>query len=279
MADIYGAVTDSAVNRAIRWLMLYRPSLFNYAAPTEKVITDDQGNFIEAQEVFLLCQPVHIPPGVNAATYPRCRRMPHFKLPGFDVFQMPYCLQITDVELDFHPSNALNLPPELQPPLADQQFGLRIRAQFGLACLPDALVDAFTQNRLFLQRSKVRWRREMIVAVDQLVCFALEVYTVGHLYKTQVPGTPPVDQVRLAVDGMEIVDLQPPGLEAMVECYLQALLRGYVLPELVLGLEPIPVRMLGHQPFTLQPHLTPGLPHNPAIEQDELRVYIDVDIQ
>jgi hypothetical protein len=30
--------------------------------------------------------------------------------------------------------------------------------------------------------------------------------------------------------------------------------------------------------LTVTPHLAPGLPNNPAIEQNELRVWLDVDV-
>ena len=59
-----------------------------------------------------------------------------------------------------------------------------------------------------------------------------------------------------------------------VECYLVAMLKGAILPEIVLGLERIPVNALGIQAVT--PSLTPGLPNNPAVEQNELRVWLDL---
>ena len=52
------------------------------------------------------------------------------------------------------------------------------------------------------------------------------------------------------------------------------MLKGVVLPELVLALQKIPIDTLGIKSVT--PTLTPGLPNNPAIEQNELRVWLDL---
>ena len=49
---------------------------------------------------------------------------------------------------------------------------------------------------------------------------------------------------------------------------------GAILPQLVLALQTIPVKTLGIQSVT--PTLTGGLPNNPAIEQNELRVWLDL---
>lgn len=53
-----------------------------------------------------------------------------------------------------------------------------------------------------------------------------------------------------------------------------AMLKGYVLPETVLALQRLTVNTLGIKAVT--PKLTPGLPNNPAIESNELRVWLDL---
>jgi hypothetical protein len=65
------------------------------------------------------------------------------------------------------------------------------------------------------------------------------------------------------------------GLEKAVECFLVAILKGRVLPQLVLGLQTLAAKALGLTGVT--PFLTPGLPNDPAIEDNELRVWVDLD--
>jgi hypothetical protein len=93
-------------------------------------------------------------------------------------------------------------------------------------------------------------------------------------HRGALPPAPP-EQIRMEVGGVEIVDISPKGLEEAIECYLIAMLKGYILPKLVLGLEPLVIKSLG---LTATVQLTAGLPHNPAIEENELRVWLDVKI-
>ncbi len=79
-----------------------------------------------------------------------------------------------------------------------------------------------------------------------------------------------------ATGGSVLVDIAPAGLESAVECYLVAMLKGFVLPRLLLQLQPLVIETLG---LKATPRLTPGLPFNPAVEQDELRIWLDVDLE
>jgi len=61
----------------------------------------------------------------------------------------------------------------------------------------------------------------------------------------------------------------------VVECYLIAMLKNYILPKLILSLEDLVVESLG---ITVTSKLTTGMPHNPAIEENELRIWLDVKV-
>jgi len=267
MADLYAAITDDAVNRIINFLHARAPYLFNYVAPTVKPQLDDKGRFIGFVDNWLTCSPVapNPPPGV-----PSYRRIPPFSLPGIAV-KLPCSIQLVDVNIDFHPSDAVTLPVELAPPLAEQRFAIQAMVQFGLACVPPAAVQ-LPNMQFYAVDFPIQ--RLPVLPVDSLICFLVEVFATGHLLVDTSAGPPPLQQIKLAVDGLEIVDIAPSGLEQAVECYLVAMLKGAILPSLVLALQTIPINTLGLTSVT--PTLTGGLPNNPAVEQNELRVWLDL---
>lgn len=264
MADLYGAITDDAVNRIINFLHARAPYLFNYVAPSVRLQADDAGNVTGFVDNWLTCSEAapDPPPGV-----PRYRRIPPIPLPGIAV-KLPCSIQLIDLNIDFHPSDAVALPVELVPPLADQRFAIQAMVQFGLACVPASAVKT-TNLRFYTHDIPVT--RLPVLPVESLHCFLVQVFAVGHL---TVTGAAPAQQIKLEVDGIEIVDISPGGFEQAVECYLVAMLKGAILPQLVLALQTIPVKTLGIQSVT--PTLTGGLPNNPAIEQNKLRVWLDL---
>jgi hypothetical protein len=282
VSDLYGAITDSAVNRIVRLLMTWRPPLFNYVAPSQFLYVGADPAMVGFGERWLVCSPVAVPPGMDASIFPRYTRRPPLKVPGLPGGGAPYCVQITDVKIDFQPSNEIALPPDLSPPLGDQRFAVWARASAGIGCPSDALVDALLSTRFERSAAYLPYHdlfSRLALDVTSLICFSLEAFAVGHLYTDTQPGTsnPPVTRIRVALDAVEVKDLMPTGLEEAAECYLRMLIRGYVLPELVLAVEPIVAEVLG---LTLKvvPTLSAGPPHNPAVEQNELRVWLDVDI-
>lgn len=267
MADLFGAVTDDAVNRIINFAHARAPYLFNYVAPTLQAVLNDQGAIVGFQELWLTCSPVPDPP----PNVPKYRRMKPFQLPGIPV-KLPFSLQLIDLNLDFHPSDAVTLPVELGPPLAAQRFALEATVQFGLACVPPQIISALA-NQTFAAVNQVQ---VSILPVTTLDCFLLKVVATGHLtVKPPAPGSgSTVEEIRLEIDGIEIVDLSPVGLEHVVECYVTAMLKGYVLPKTVLALQQVAVNTLGVK--AVKPSLSTGLPNNPAIEQNQVRVWLDL---
>jgi hypothetical protein len=264
MADLYGAISDNAVNRIIDHLHARAPYLFNYVAPSIKLLTDAQGNFTGIVDNWVVCSDVapDPPPGV-----PRYRRIPPFQLPGIAV-KLPCSIQLIQLTVDFHPGDIVTLPDELNPPLAEQRFAIEATVQFGLACVPAAAV-AFPGFRTF--GAQIPLTQLPVLPVDSLTCFILQIFAVGHL--TVDPGGG-AQQIKMEVDGLDIVQIQPSGLEEAVECYLIAMLKGAILPGIVLALQTIPIHSLGLTSVT--PTLTAGLPNNPAVEDNELRVWLDL---
>lgn len=264
MADLYAAVTDDAVNRIAGFVHARAPYLFNYVAPSIRLIKDEHGILTGIEDLWLTCSEVapDPPPGT-----PRYRRIPPLQLPMPHVdepLRLPCSIQLINVKIDFHPGDTLNLPPPIPSPLRPQRFALHAAIQFGLPCMP---ASAFHWRPTFHD-----WRLP-VLPVESLECFLIDIFAVGHLVTTSA-GTPPVQRVGLELDGLEVVDVRPPGLEQVIECYLEAMLKGYILPELVLALEAVTVHTLGLEKVT--PTLSAGLPANPAVEHNELRVWLDL---
>ena len=283
MSDIYGAISDAAANRVIRTLMTWRPSLFNYVAPSQYPHFDANAQLVSIEERWLVCSQVTWPPGVDHNTFPLYTRVKPFKIDGVPGGGIPYCAQVTDAKIDFHPSSQIALPPELDPPLDAQKFAVWLEVAAGIGCPPNEVIDALL-NRKFHTHGKFQPYLDLFnsitLDVKALICFSLEVFVTGFLY-TQIPPdttNPPVTEIRVKVDGVEVKDLLPAGLEEAVECYIRMAIRGYVLPELILALEPIVTKELGLT-MTINPTLTSGVPVNPAIEHNELRIWLDVDIK
>jgi hypothetical protein len=271
MADAFGAITDDAVNRIIGFAHARAPFLFNYVAPSMAFIRTDDLPFPTPIELWVTCAEV---PDSPLAGVPKYTRLEPFQLPGIPL-KLPYSIQMVSLHLDFHPVDILTVPDELLPPLREQSFALEALLDFGLACVPADLVNwQQSFGAVFIEGPRLT-----VLPVTELDCFVLKIFVTGRLVvqATPQPGQPhPLEQIRLEVDGLEIVDIAPRGLEAAVECYLIAMLRGYVLPSLVLGLQSLVVKSLG---LTMTPFLTQGLAHNPAIEENELRVWLDLDIK
>lgn len=279
MADLHVSVTEDGINGAIALLMRHAPFLFNYAYPTLKPILVrhellDQPLVVGYEEEWLACHDVPFPPVAGA---PRFRRLPPMVLPGMPI-ELPWCIQVTRLALDLHPGGRIDLPPQLQPPLPEQAFALELELGFGFACIPTHVAVALAREQTTRAARMLHRHRPQILPVKKLLCSKLRVLAVGHLEVEthSLADGSQRDDVRLAVDGLEIVDIRPAGLENALECYLRAMLAGWVLPHLVLALQPIVVKALGVQ--AVQATLTPGFPDNPAIGQDALRAWLDVAI-
>ena len=52
-----------------------------------------------------------------------------------------YCVQLVNAKIDFYPGNAINLPPQLNPPLGAQKFALFARVCGGLDCPIKDFID------------------------------------------------------------------------------------------------------------------------------------------
>jgi hypothetical protein len=228
-----------------------------------------------------------------------------------------FCLQLTDFEIDFHPGNVFDLPPELSPHQS-QRVTLRIQACAGLDCPSPDVIDELLpaiERTIFEQQlaagritegekgrtvhgittttlapfpSRSNRDDEIIpLPTRELTCFCLELFTVGHFEWGSVPGSEQ-QWLKPRLDGIEIVDLQPTPMENTIECYLATTLRLGVLPNLMVPMEKLILDITASlaeegleigQQVILQPAAVPGdVPNNPAIEEDQIKVFINLNV-
>jgi len=252
-SDLYSAINEEGINLVAQHILSQRPSLFNYAT-----------DFV-ARRPALLCAPINVARAVTQRNNPVVTVEPPLPVLGTnDSFAFNYCLQITKAEIDFHPGN-IALPPELNPPLGDQHFAVHAQVCGGLGCPRNFDIPPDPHGR------------QVVLPTDRLECFCIDLFVVGHVEVSTVG-----DRRFLLgqVDGLEIVDIRPDGLEGSLECYLNALLQLVILPHAKVDITTLVSETLKNvATFTLVPTpISPGVPNNPAIEDDQLKMYIKLEV-
>jgi hypothetical protein len=302
-SDLFAAVHENGINATIGQLMLQRPSMFNYATILFTQALSSQ-----------LCVPINVPPG-GGPLFTVEPQLPVLGAPrplGLD-----WCLQLTNVSVDLYPGHTLTLPPELDP-IGPQQFALHLRACFGLACPDERVVENLTAEMEAAVAASILPgqpsagpatspsagggvqpapddRSGLAAAVQpvpstNVLCTCLELFGVGHFQGGTI-GSDPQQWLKVRLDGLEVVDLvtvPPSNLEDIVECYLRLVLRLGVLPRLIVPMESLVLditRMLQDngtaigQHVTLVPAAVPAdVPNNPAIEDDQLKVFFNLKV-
>lgn len=253
--DLFGSVEERAINAVGRHVMRQRPSLFNYG--TERI----------AENRRLWCRKVEVAQDVLVFANPLMTVVPPLPIPG-TTYSLEYCLQIAQVEIDFHPNDVVQLPPELGSTLPSQHFAGMAKVCAGIGCPSERLTDYLPVGG---GRTKGKERGGTIPATE-IDCFCLDVFVVGHVATDGV-------HLGAVLDGLEIVDIKPDGLESSLECYLSATIRLAILPQLRVALPTIVFDILQLATVTISPTPAPGVvPNNPAIEDDQLKAFINVAV-
>lgn len=263
--DLYGAVHEDGVNRVIRHIMRQRPSMFNYAT------ADVAGN----KERW--CGPVEATQDVHDYGNPLFSILPPLPVIGADSppVGLSFCVQVPKLELDFAPGDVVGLPPELDP-LGEQRFALHFVVCGALGC-PD---DRTLEQVPVLPPGKGRDRPEQPPPVHvpgTLRCFCLEVFVVGHFERAFILGS---ESLLGKVDGVEIVDIKPEGLESNLECYIRTAVTLVLRQKLAVPLARFFVSfpLFGMGTVVLSPTANPPVAHNPAIEDDQLKAFVTMTV-
>lgn len=264
--DLYAAVHEDGINRVIRHLMRQRPSLFNYATADvaqnrelwcHKI--DATGDVVKfGQPLFTVMPPLPVLGSVNPLV-----------LTGF-------CAQLVKAAIDFHPGKSIALPPELSPPLAPQRFSLQFTVCGGIVCPADRDVDQIpvggapvVDDKPSLVGHREQPKYPPVVVRGRPQCFCLDVFVVGRfeLVNGFLVGK---------VEGLEIVDIKPEGLENNLECYLKLTVNVVLRQRLAIALDALALSfpLLGMGTVTLVPTPNPPVPFNPAIEDDQLKAFV-----
>lgn len=250
-SDFYVAVQDLALNRILKHVMRQRPSLFNY------------GTSVFAEDPKLLCwNNFDLSPEVGNNNNPIITVLDPLPV-LMTSYGLNYCAQFVKGEIDFHPGT-ITLPQELNPPLGNQRLALYFKVCAGLGC-PGAVFKEPT-------------KKDGIPALDivALQCFGFELFATGGCGITGPVGQ---QRIKPQVDSIEIVDLSPEGLENSIECYSLVALNKGVLPtygeavsKLAFGIISLPDDV-----GQIQMSAATNVPHNPAVEQDQLKLFINLD--
>ena len=267
--DVFGAFHEDGFNRIIDHIRFQRPSMFNYAT---QAIADNPA---------LLCRPIVAHPRLNQHGNPLVTIIDPLPLPGTN-FALNFSVQLVDVKIDFHPANVVALPPELSP-LGAERFAISLRVCAGIGCPPAQVVSDLVppppDPDADPNQPPPPPPPQVVLPPDQqLICVCLDVCAVGGLrfreYFQHFYLEPFVDRI-------EISDIEPADLESGLECVIDATLRLGFLPKLRILLEKMALDITDDVTISVQPKpvaVSPAVPNNPAIEQDEVRAFIDLEV-
>jgi hypothetical protein len=111
----------------------------------------------------------------------------------------------------------------------------------------------------------------------KLECFCLDVFVVGHFERAFILGK---ESLLGKVDGIDIVDIKPDALEDNIVCYIKTAVTLTLRQKLAIPLATFffSFPLFGMGTVTLSPTPNPPVPNNPAIEDDQLKVFINVTV-
>lgn len=268
--DLYASVDEGGINLIAHHIMRQRPSLFNYATA-----------FI-ANHPSLACKKIDASPDI--ATYKNPLFTVETELPIFGADAPPvslnYCAQFTNALVDFYPGNAIVLPAEMNPPLPSQHFALQGQICAGLDCASEQVEaippDPPTYN--LPQFGPPPQPQTIIPNGRVLDCFCLDVFVVAQCSIQPLFGFP---TLVVGVDAVDVPELAPPGLKEAIDCYVLDTFQLVLQQRLNFPLVKtffFNFAFLSLHSITVAPTPNPPVPNNPAIENNELKVFIDFTV-
>ncbi len=311
-SDLYGALDEEGINFVVRHVMQQRPSLFNYATQDvadnpefwcERILyTQDVVN--RANPIFTVEDPLPILGTDGRWGLDFCIQLTDAEVdfaPG-NAFQLPPELDpLPDQRFALHAKACAGLgcpDGEILDRLERLTLYDRLRADRSLEARATKARtrETYYSGKLLTAddfQDEQRYNVDRQPNVDRpprkdeqpkpparplphrgLECFCLEIFVVGH-FETQ--GALGATWLRPRLDGLELVDIKPDGLEAALECYLTVVLRLGVLPKLMTLIGKSVLDLLGELPgITITAPVGGAIPFNPAIEDDQLKVFVGV---
>jgi hypothetical protein len=291
-SDLFASVSEGAVNRVLHHIRRRRPSLFAYGTA-----------WVAENWRERLCRPPDVAPEVLRHGNPVVTVEKPLPIVGTGgVYGLDFSAQLTELTLDLSPQTVA-LPPELGA-LGDQRFSIEVELCVGMGVPDERTLEQFPpapypplsfdpgvigkemspEERAAREEERRRAEEEaarleaewkgrgpVVLPTDKLRCCCLKLFAVGHLEVTAA------GVLEAKLDGLEIVDIGPECLEADIEQYLWLLMHYVVLPRLRVVLPVVVFHILDGVPnITVRPTTT--VPHNPSIEDDQVKVYADVEV-
>lgn len=277
--NVFASFGEDGINRVARHIMLQRPSLFNYGTDL----------FVAHPE--LLCRRIEYHPEVVRRGNPLITLEDPLPIPGTgSLYGLHFCAQLTQLQIDLHKGNQFALPPELDP-LPHQSLALHAEVCAGIACphaeIADGIGDSFDYPPVQLPGQKHGDRKDPKRDQDRppiqpvppgrkIECFCLSLFAVAHI-EILNPSTGSVLAIRL--DGLEIVDIAPSGLETAIECYVATTIRIGILPRIRVALDTMVFELGKFGSLSVSPTpISVDVPNNPAIEDDQTKVFVNVAV-
>lgn len=270
--NVFAAAHEDGFNKILEHMKRQRPSMFNY------------GTQWFANATGRLCHEIRAHPEVTRRGNPLITIEDPLPIPGSNgLYGVDFCVQLVEAKIDFHPGNTFALPSELGD-LKEQHVALAARFCAGIRCpdrrlaqdIGDALADKPPKD-IKDDRPDDQPRPPVIpIPGEHVECFCLDVFATLRLERLVVGG---VEYIVLRLDGLEIVDIRPEGLENALECYIAAVLRVGILPKARIAVDTMAFEL--GEFMTLTAGLTPissNVPHNPAVEDDQAKLFIDLGI-
>lgn len=261
--DIFGSFHEDGFNRIFNHIQHQKPSLFNYGTP----------DLVGREELY--CRSIEAHNSVFDYGNPLIKVSPYLPIPGYSgPFGMSYIMQFMKVQIDFHPGNNIALPPELNPPLKEQHLSLSASFCAGMGCPDDKYIDRITikedrdDEKKDNERNIVR-PPERGFPFRELKCFCLEVFAVLHIERSN-------GYLKMRLDGFEIVDIKPEGLENSLECYIETIIRLSLLPKVKIALNDF-VFNIGNYVTILPTPISGTVPFNPSIDADKVSVFVNIN--
>lgn len=121
-----------------------------------------------------------------------------------------------------------------------------------------------------------------LMPIDKLECFCMELFATAN---SEFAGQAGNQQLNLDLDGIELKNLTPAGLEKSIECYLRILMDRVVLPQLSDVVSETVFKTLelpalyenGASLGSIKFSAATAPAHNPAVEDNQLKLFVNLD--
>ncbi len=265
--DLYAAVQEDGINLVAQHVMRQRPSWFNFA--TQYVSDHPQ----------LACSPVAHTIDVTDYSNPLFTVVSPVPILGADSppVGLNFCAQLVKAEVDFHPGNLFTLPAALNPPLPQQHLAMHVQICGGMDCPSEFLKGFLPTPTSFGEAANIPPKQEVVPPTRQLLCFCLDAYVVAHVEVQGISGTPSLVGI---VDSVDVVGIQPKGLSDNINCYLKTTFELLLKEKLIFPISTMlfDIPLLSLATITAQLTPNPPVPHNPAIEDNQLKVFVTLTV-